>query len=184
MKHVTLLTWIILAGWVCAPAFAIDDYAAEATITFSGTSTMHDFKGQVSASPFVITVQPDEHDGFWCTAEIDVPVRKMKTGDDDRDDNMYEMFEDEKFPKIQGRIQKVLVSKDKPVPVNIRIRDVEQNVPVTVSNWKKTADELSFQIAFQLSLEKTKLEPPSFLGIINVGDRVDVTVQVSAKKKH
>jgi len=177
-----LLTIAALLPLISLPAQ--ETFEASAIITFSGTSTLHDFKGSVAAKPFLLTVQPEDHNSQFCTAKIDVPVREMRTGDEDRDDNMYDMFDQEKFPKIQGRIQKALVWKDKPVPMEIRIRDVEQTVPVTISHWKKTPDEISFQISFQLSLEKTKLEPPSFLGIVNVGDRVDVTAQVNAKKKH
>lgn len=179
-RCIILLTCAILLGLSSPLAFANEDHASDASITFSGTSTLHDFKGNVRAKSFVIHAAPSPR-GIQYSADIDVPVREMKTGDEDRDDNMYEMFEEEKFPTIRGSIKNALISPGGgPAEMRIQIRNKEQSIPVTISKWKMTAGSLSFQIQFRLSLKKSGLEAPSVLGFIKVDDRVDVVADVTA----
>jgi len=159
-------------------------------IHFSGQSTLHDFDGKVACQPFTLTSDAlPETAGSLRQPVIKVMVGEMNTDNTSRDKKMRAMFEEEKYPEIQGlfddidpeRLLRQWQEKEETsgtLEFDLQIRQVKQRVTATTENLLVTPEQISFVLSFPVSLASFQLKPPSVLGFIKVDDQVQVEVQV------
>ncbi|PLX93774.1 MAG: hypothetical protein C0619_04035 [Desulfuromonas sp.] len=76
-------------------------YQGTCSITFQGSSTLHDFEGKDSCQPFIV----NEKDGVLGVPELAVAVSGMDTDNSRRDKKMHAMFEVEAFP-LDSRLER------------------------------------------------------------------------------
>jgi polyisoprenoid-binding protein YceI len=146
-------------------------------ISFSATSTLHDFSGRVAAVAVAIE---QGLDGGW-SGTVDVPVASMDTGLERRDESMRAMLDAAQHPRIGGRFRDLRpeqVHASGVLPFLLQIRDVERPVQATVSHWQQDDRTARFDAEFDVSLRDFALEAPRVL-FVRVGDRVHVTVHVT-----
>ncbi len=173
---------------VVAPAWG-RDMGGECYITFSATSTLHDFSGTGKSEPFVVNILKDGGGKKRVgRVVIDVPIRGMCTGKEKRDRKMREMFQSDRFPFIHGETGEIYPDRLREemksggegtatLSILLTIRDVTREVKAKVSNLREYGNKISFDMEFPLSLKDFHLEAPStFLGLIKVGDRVRVKI--------
>jgi polyisoprenoid-binding protein YceI len=175
---VVAVTAAMLASTPCAA----DEISARLEISFAAKSTLHDFEG--SAPQITLIMTPESGDaGLW-SADAEVPVATLDTGSDSRDENMREMFDAAHFPTIRavlGNVDPDAVRESRTLPFVLVIRDVEHETIAAVSNWRGDDEEVSFDVSFEISLEKFGLEAPGIL-FIRVADRVTVTVHATVSR--
>jgi len=156
-------------------------------IRFSGSSTLHDFSGEVRSRPFELGAVVDEIGGpAWWSGSVEVAVAEMDTGIARRDRKMRAMFDADRFPLIVASFPNVggatlaaARSGGEPdLAFDLTIRDVKRPVVAKVSNWTEEAERSSFDVDFELSLEAFGLEVPPVLGLLRVGDAVGVHAHV------
>jgi hypothetical protein len=173
----------------------------QAMIRFYGKSTLHDFSGSVKSEPFGWQILTDPNTQRPIVrGQLDVVVETMNTHNKDRDKNMHAMFESKKFPRIHGAVQDANLAPCLPVvrtvdakkppreipgklPILVTIRDTRQTVTAEVSHLQTGAKEVTFSLAFELSLKSFGLKPPSVLGIIRVGDKIRIEAEVTLTPK-
>ncbi|NIO16586.1 MAG: hypothetical protein GTN70_06250 [Deltaproteobacteria bacterium] len=185
----------LLALHFSPPSWALD-ITGSCHVTFLGTSTLHDFTGTVRSLPFHVHVIDGGPGGKIIPAvTVDVPVDEIVTGEKKRDRQMREMFDSKTFPFIRGTVTNIdpdglrgMMQKDEngeaPVALTLRIRDIELSLPATFSAFREYGEQISFEVRFFVSLPEYALKPPSLLfGLIQVGDRVDVTVTFDLEVK-
>lgn len=157
-------------------------------IRFFGSSTLHDFSGEVSARPFQLAPHVDASDGrTWWSGSIEVAVADMETGIERRNRKMRAVFEADRFPQIVADLSDVesaaLARARSGVESNfdfgLTIRETRRPVTAKISNWTEEGRLASFEAEFELSLESFGLEVPPVLGLIRVGDVVRVHAQVT-----
>ncbi len=159
---------------------------ATADIRFRGTSTLHGFDGSLPSPVF--SVQLSEKAGtsaMVVNAEVVVQVAELTTDNEKRDRKMRTMLNSDEFPVI-----KVSVT-DAPVPEGssgevtllLQIRDRSEPVKAMISDWREENGNISFTLTFSVSLKTFELKPPSFMGVIRVGDEVSVTCDVHPLSK-
>jgi polyisoprenoid-binding protein YceI len=172
-----LMVGIIRGGE--AAAVPVRSWPAVATIRFAATSTLHDFGGELSAQPFTLMIS----NGNW-SAEADVLVGEMKTANEKRDLKMYQMFNTNRHPRLRGIVgwTPIPPAAGTNITVNLTIREGKVDLPVRVTDWQETAEEIRFHAAWEVSLRQFGLKPPSVLGVIRVGDRVKLNAVVTAQK--
>ena len=144
-----------------------------------GTSTLHDFTGNVRCQPFKIVVE-DGGGGnpVIAGADVAVPVGEIDTGNKTRDKQMRQMFQSDRFPNIRG-IFKNIDPKSFRLEFNLRIRDTERMIRTVVSNYQEQAGRVSFDAEFPVSLKDYRLVPPTVaFGLIRVDDKVTVKAAV------
>jgi polyisoprenoid-binding protein YceI len=175
----------LLSICACLTHAAIAARAQEATgslqISFRGTSTLHDFEGTAGR----VGVSLAQAAGGTWSADVRVPVAALDTGNGWRDEGMREMFDAARHPEIIGRFRDVdadQVRSSGVLPFALRIRSVERPVQATLTDWRQTEREASFEAAFDLSLASFELEAPSTL-FLSVGDRVRVTVRATLERR-
>jgi hypothetical protein len=153
--------------------------SAVARIRFQATSTLHDFEGTVMSQPFILVLSSNS----W-SAEAAVLGSEMTTAHDGRDKNMKKMLETSQHPRLEGLVRDVAIPTAAATHARftLRIRDRSIELPVTISDWSETAEEVRFQATWKLSLKQYKLKPPSVLGVVRVGDAVQLEAQVTARK--
>jgi len=180
-----LLLALLLVATLCAPARA-ETLQGECNVSFTGTSTLHDFSGTGTCSGFDVVIADD---GTVAPLEIVVPVASMDTDNDSRDKKMREMFDAEHFPNVVGRFAGGQLAEMRAalanaaagqgtVPLTLVIRDVEVPVQATVTQLIDNDRTFSFDLSYALSLATCRLEAPSVLGLIRVGDEVKVHNQL------
>jgi len=154
-------------------------------IRILGTSTLHDFSGTVRCQPFPVSLVGDA-DGRMVIpgVEIAVLVEEMDTQNKSRDKQMREMFQSERFPRIQAVLSNLDPAKIRQemrndpngkgtVELTLKIRDVERRIQAVISNLRENPGWVSFDAEFPLSLKEYGLKPPTvFFGAIRVGDKV------------
>lgn len=152
-------------------------WPAVATIRFAATSTLHDFGGELSAQPFTLSIS----NGNW-SATADVLAEQMKTANLKRDINMYQMMDTNKHPRLHGIVawSPIPTAVGTNATLNLTIRDSKADLPVRVTDWQETAEEIRFHAEWEVSLKQFSLKPPSVLGVIRVGDRVKLNADVVA----
>jgi len=160
------------------------------TVTFIGSSTLHDFNGKAACNPFALTVTavpPGE--AQLGSILLTVPVADMSTGIERRDRTMRAMFESELFPLITGRLAAVPLKElrrqihesatnGSEFTLLLHIRNVEQPIKARVTRLIDSTESFNVDLAFTLSLATFLLEPPTVLGFIRVADAVKVKVNV------
>lgn len=183
----------IVAGFLllfAAPAWA-GRIEGTCGFRFQGTSTLHDFSGKVGCLPFAAGIVTDEtRKTIIPGMDVEVPVDGMDTGNNDRDRQMREMFESDRFPKIHGTVRNIDVDAVRNaaardgkavLELSLRIRDVDRQVPATVTNLREEGNRVRFDVEFPVSLSDFGLKAPSVLFIIRVGDKVIVKGNVELK---
>jgi polyisoprenoid-binding protein YceI len=183
LRHALL---VVALGVRAAAAPSHEPSAAAGTfaVTFSGTSTLHDFQGTAAVQP--VGAQRSAGRDAW-TAEVRVPVAALDTGSAWRDANMRAMLDAEHFPHLTAVFDAIDPDRSRPSPPNgvgslpftLRIRDVAHELVGVTSAWREQADRVSFDVRFEVSLASFGLEPPRALGVIEVGDVVTVSVHVA-----
>lgn len=162
-----------------APALA-DGVRGSAQISFSVSSTLHDFEGTAGS---VAVALPQGADGTW-SADVSVPVAGVKTGNRWRDADMREMLGAPQHPQIRGRFRGVdpeKVRSSRVLPFLLQIRTVERPMRAAVKNWRQSEREASFDAAFDVSLQSFQLEAPERF-FLSVDDTVRVTVHVTLER--
>jgi hypothetical protein len=156
-------------------------------IRILGTSTLHDFSGTVRCQPFPIRLV-ENADGRMVIpgVEISVLVEEMDTQNKNRDKQMREMFQSERFPRIQAVLSDLDPDKIRremrtgpngkgTVELTLKIRGTERRIQAAIGNLRENPGEVSFDAEFFLSLKEYDLKPPRvFFGAIRVGDKVTV----------
>ncbi len=175
-----------LAFLLSVSALSADEtWEATAEVSFSGTSTLHDFEGTGAPKDFTITVNGESRASFKAV----LPVKTLDTDNKRRDKKMREMFRADKHPNILGKAENVPVAAMKPgdgpgkLPVRFTIAGTSKELDTDVSNWQQEDGKISFDVVFSVSLKSFKLKAPSLLGVFKVGDQVGVSVHVEAKRK-
>jgi len=169
--------YILTVGILLLASAHAEEVEATATIAFHGTSTLHGFEGTVDTAPFIATLREDAETGsLHVSATTTINVLDMTTHHKKRDKNMFKMLNPQDFSLITG----VLVDAPLPregtseVTLHLTIHDVEQEVPATLSDWKHEGDLGSCRMTFSVSLKEFGLKAPSVMGLIRVGDIVNV----------
>jgi len=170
---------LLLATTTFAQTSVPARWPAEAVIRFKATSTLHDFGGAVPAQPFTVTVSSNH----WA-AEADVLSGLMNTASAKRDQSMHEMFKTNDYPRFHGKVAPAAIAAlgKTNVTLSLKIRDQQHDLPVVVSAWSETDSNLTFHAEWAVSLKQFKLKPPSVLGVLKVGDTVQLSADVTARK--
>ncbi|MGM0442961.1 MAG: YceI family protein [Fibrobacterota bacterium] len=182
MKNTIFSLMLIIA--VFSASFA---ESAQATITpsFDAEATMHSFSGRAPAVSAPVEITADSAGDTVVSLSAAVPVRSITTDNDKRDENMYGMFEADTWTAVRGVVQKADLARIRPggaedgLPFKLVIRDRGYYKLGTVTQWRESAEEISFRLSFPVSLKRYKLQPPSPMPkVLKVKDRVDVTCDV------
>jgi polyisoprenoid-binding protein YceI len=152
---------------------------ATATIQFAGTSTLHDFGGSLPSQPFTLVLSK----GTW-SADANVLSGLMNTAHEKRDRKMHEMFATNSFPKMHGAVTTASIPGAAGTNATLRliIRDKTNDLTARISGWTEDASAIKFHATWELSLKDYALKPPSVLGVIKVGDRIQLEADVTASK--
>jgi len=173
---------IILLSLLLSAYSSAEELPGFASIRFSGTSTLHDFEGQVSADPFTI-YREENGKANIVSATAAVQVAEMDTDNKKRDRKMLRMFDQENFPLVHVILPptSIFPEAEAETTLLVTIRSVEEPVYATISEWRQNGDELSCTLKFNISLETFGLEAPSVMGLINVADTVHVECNINSK---
>jgi len=166
------------------------ELSGSCTVTFIGSSTLHDFDGTAACNPFVLVVNSaPSGEPQLGPIVLTVPVADMSTDIDRRDRAMRAMFESEFFPLVTGRLSAAPLEEVRrlihesanngsELTLLLRIRDIEQPIKARVIRLVDSAERFDADLEFTLSLATFRLEPPTVLGFIRVADAVTVKVNV------
>lgn len=166
-------------------------WAGTSTITFNGTSTLHNWGGKVEARPFTTTVTTDA-DGSPTKVEaiVAVEVAKMDTAEARRDEGMRKAMQAAEHPLITAVIDTPFSAirqgdaAPATLPIKLTMLGQTQTVTGKISQWKLQGDKATFDLDFELSLKKSGITVPSVLIFIRVGDTIRVHATVSLKRHH
>jgi len=153
-------------------------------VRFLGSSTLHDFSGTGWCEPFSAPLVRDAAGkAVLPSVAVEVPVAEMKTGNDNRDRSMREMFQADRYPRIRATARDVdtdLVRETMrknpegkaPLEISLAIRGTERKIRATAGNLKEEGSRVSFDLEFPVSLKEFDLKAPTVLGFIRVADKV------------
>lgn len=160
-------------------------WAGAADITFSGSSTLHDWTGKVSPRRFTTLVTIDETGKpEHVQASVTVEVAKMDTAEPKRDQNMRKAMKSEDHPLITATIdvpaRKIAPDLKTPakLPIVLTLLGRPQSVSATISNWKQEDGLATFDLDFPVSMKASGISVPPLLVFIRVGDVVRVHASV------
>jgi len=185
-KILASMTLFLLLA-TAAPALTLD---GSCNIRFFGQSTLHGFDGQVACQPFTLSSEGGaEKIGIIRQPVIKVLVGEMDTDNSGRDKKMHAMFEQDKYPQIQGLfadldadvlLQQLQTEDETPgqLEFDLKIREIKQRVQAATRDLVVTAEQISFTMEFTLSLTSFQLQAPSVLGFIKVDDQVQLEARV------
>ncbi|MDT8443349.1 MAG: YceI family protein [Desulfuromonadales bacterium] len=188
MKHKILASMVVFL-LLAATASALT-LEGSCDIRFFGRSTLHGFDGTAACQPFTLATSGEIGDsGMIQQTVVEVLVEEMDTGNTIRDKQMHAMFEQKSYPKIQGLftdldpdvVMRQLQAKDNALShleFDLRIRDINQWVQAVTRDLVVNPEQISFTMAFPVSLASFQLQPPSVLGFIKVDDQIQVEVSV------
>ena len=195
MKMVRIAIAFLLLS--ASPAWA-GEIKGTCLLRFVGISTLHDFSGTVPCQPFSAGLVKSADGGTTIPAvEVDVLVDGMDTENESRDDQMREMFQSDRFPRIHGTVRDIDVDGIRReigkegggkafFDLALKARDVEKTIQAAVTNLREEGNQVGFDVEFPVSLKEFGLKAPSFLVIFRVRDKLTVTgnvlLEVSSKE--
>lgn len=168
---------ILLAGLLpLLPAVQAEEARTTASMTFHGTSTLHEFEGTVATAPFTARFSETKDGKTLVSATTSLKVRDMNTQNKKRDKNMFKMFDAKNHALIAGSVENAVLPKEgkSETKLKLKIRNVEKEISATLSDWKREGSKISCRITFPVSLKEFGLKAPSVMGLIRVGDTVNV----------
>ncbi len=177
MKTFARYTFVwVVSGWAgIAVLSAHADLQGSCLVSFSGTSTLHDFEGHAVSEPFSVTPRDD---GVY-EMDISVPLITMTTDHDKRDAKMLRSLEADAFPAIKGTVTVAVPQDENAVSrMVLELHGHKEPVEFTVKNWQETGGRISFDGEFALAMSAFDIHVPSVLGVIRVGDEVMVSAHV------
>lgn len=180
---VTMQILIISLSLLTAITLKAEDLTAKLDITFDGTSTLHDFSGHVQSeapATWAAEKQAEEQAATLSIPEVMIKVSTLSTDHKKRDKNMQKMFEPETFPDISGKISdwKLSATEASEQTLTLMIHGQTLDVPVKVGPFTQTETGILLPCTFTLSLKASDLKRPSVLGMIRVGDEVQLKVDL------
>jgi len=202
MKRTILSAVIYLS--VCHPSVSLaleppigETWQGKAQVRFLGTSTLHGFSGTLPCESFKCHFLADPNTGKAVVrGEVDALVQKMDTKNKKRDKNMRKMFDAKNFPRIHVAVRNASVDASRPtlkqpdptkpveeipgyLPLTLTIRDKQKRLMGRVRQLKVDPKKTTFTVDFDVSLKAFGLKRPNVLGLIRVGDRVRMQVDVT-----
>jgi len=179
----------LLALILCAYAARAENWEGTADVKFKGYSTLHNFTGTVSGVPLKVSVT-GERGSRLVSATSSVEVKQMSTKDEARDKNMWAMFNEAKYRLIKVSVTGVREQDLKPtggrtgtMPISLTIAGTTGKVTASITQVVEDANEVSFDLAFPVSLPAFKLDPPKAVGgLVKVKETVDATAHVVLKR--
>lgn len=181
-----LLLFALLLGAHSLLAQTPSSWAGSAAITFAGTSTLHDWAGQVAAQPFTTVVLSNAAGApTQISAKVTVSAKAMDTAEPKRDENMRKAMKVTQYPLIEAEINAAVaeVSSDgktpATLPMKLKLLGKEQNIKGRISQWKREGKTATFDLDFDVSLKASGIQVPSVLLVIRVGDTVKVHASVT-----
>jgi len=173
--------WLTLSLLLCALPLAAEPVRAETRITFSGTSTLHDFSGHGTSTVHRVEWTPLAEGGRLSAKSIAIQTKSLTTDHAKRDRNMAKMFDPSSHPLISGTLQnwRVHAPVDGTPATNTLLLEMNGHtarVPAKITSCLETGGTTRFRAEFDVSLKTFGLKRPSVLGLIRVGDTVHVQV--------
>lgn len=157
-----------------------------ADITFSGTSTLHDWSGKVAAQPFLTRVSTDSAGRpTRVRSSVKIEAAGMDTAEPRRDENMRKAMKTAEHPLIGAEIDvpadKIAADLKTParLPMTISLLGRPLQVTGTVSKFKRQEGSITFDLDFPLSMKAGGISVPSVLYFIRVGDVVNIHAAVT-----
>ncbi len=150
-----------------------------ASVTFSGSSTLHKFSGQGTALPF--DTQPDRNQGLLSWQAI-LPIESMDTGLAKRDANMRDMFHYEQNPVIAATFDHVAIEsikKGDSLPSTITMNDTQKSVLSEVTEVSRDGQRIQLKLKMPIRLNEFHLDPPSAFFFIRVANEVSVEIDLT-----
>ena len=168
------------------PAATPSQWRGSSDIRFDGTSTLHNWSGNVSAQPFTaIVTMDDSGNPTALKAQVTVKAANMDTHKAARDKDMRESMKVTDFPLITGTMDtdfdKVMKPREKSpsqLPFKLKLLGKEQPVNGAISNWQLKGNTATFDLDFDLSLKKCGINVPAAMFVIRVGDIIKVHAAV------
>jgi len=166
------------------PLASAAEWKGDASVRFSGTSTLHDWEGLAPALPFRAEVGGEGATPSRLRAMVRLPVAGMDTANADRDENLRKVMRAPEHPEILARAE--VLAADGRLPDTVRLELVvlgqSREVVARATGWSVSADRVAVDLEFPVSLDAWGIERPSFLMFIRVGDEVRVRVRVVLSK--
>ena len=163
-------------------------WSGTARITFSGTSTLHDWSGTVSARPFTLQVSsgPDGRP-LHLRSQVVVAAAEMDTADKRRDAVMHRCMQVTEHPLIEAVIdvpaKDVAADGKTPtrLPLKLQLMGKSHSLVADIRHWRLSGDKAEFDLHCDLSLKQAGIVIPSVLWVIRVGDtiRLHAAVQLT-----
>ncbi|TDU66170.1 YceI-like domain-containing protein [Prosthecobacter fusiformis] len=186
MNSYLLLLINLLLGATLVQADQKVLWSGTGDITFSGTSTLHDWAGKVAASPFSATVVYDESGRPQrIQAKVSVEAGKMDTAEPKRDENMKQALNVPIYPLIQASLdapaEKIAADGKTPtrLPMTLMLLGKSHKIVAEISDWKLSAKKATFDLDFDVSMKASGISVPPVLIFIRVGDAVKVHASVT-----
>lgn len=164
-----------------------ETWRGAASISFDGTSTLHDWGGTVSAQPFKAEVTMNDGKPQRIVSTVQVKVSEMDTKEAKRDENMRKAMKMADHPLIVGKIdakfsEVAAASTPAKLPIELNLLGKPQNVTGTISNWKLSGNKATFDLEFPVSMKASGISVPTVLLFIKVGDGIKVRASVTLTK--
>ncbi len=180
------LTLATSLGAASEPATAA--WSGTARITFSGTSTLHDWSGTVNTRPFTLQVTsgPDGRP-LHLRSQVVVDAAEMDTADKRRDAVMHRCMRVTEHPLIEAVIdvpaKDVAADGKTPtrLPLKLQLMGKSHSLVADIRHWRLSGDKAELDLHCDLSLKQAGIVIPSVLWVIRVGDtiRLHAAVQLT-----
>jgi hypothetical protein len=167
--------------------YAQNPWKGSCEIKFSGTSTLHDFTGTVSAEPFTVSVTgiadpaTAQLAGVVKVKAVDMDTAKPKRDKKMRDSMDVTTHTDITVTLLKGlntTLTKPVTESGQPrptqIPFTLTLLGKDQQKVGTVSDWKYSDGVASFKVSFSVSLKTSGIKVPAVLGFVRVGDEIKV----------
>jgi len=176
-----IISFIFIAGNLLAQSLKINPKASSMTIY--GTTNVHDFKTSVQQIKGEVVINSAKK---VQSANLEIPVHSIKSGEKLMDNKTYEAFNDAKYPTISFALIDVtslqINGEDISAIVNgnLTVAGVTRKISFKTSGKNTKPGVYVFKGSVALKMTDYKMKPPTaMLGVMKVGDAITLKYDVT-----
>jgi polyisoprenoid-binding protein YceI len=150
---------------------------------FDGSSTLHDFRGWTRAVTGEVRFEPDRIEAT-AKASIVVDARTLDTGNPDRDKDMHELLQSEKFPEFRFSLESFRPDAGGAFTMkgSLEIRGQSRPVEIPGTFTLRADGLLHAKGEFRAKMSDFGIQPPSAMLVIRTSDDIKIWFELWARR--
>lgn len=176
----TLITTLIVLGFMTSGQWQFKADNSQSTITVFGTSSVHDWESQVKT----FTVSGQMAEKAVTNLKVEVTTKSITSGKSIMDDKTYEALKADKFAKITFTAAELAINgKQITGTGKLQLVGVTKDLPLKGEVISQTDSQAKVKGSVEVNMKDFGIDPPTAMfGTLETGEKVTIQYELILNK--